>query len=92
MIGDWFRSAMPDYHLDIVRMITDGDKVMAQFSQSGTQSGELMGIAPTNKKATWGEMGILRFERGKVVESWYEVDMLGLFQQLGIGGDSGGRG
>jgi predicted ester cyclase len=90
MIGGAFRSAMPDYHIDIVRMITDDDKVMAQFSQSGTQSGELMGIPPSNKKATWGEMGILRFERGKVVESWYEVDMLGLMQQLGVGGDGGG--
>jgi len=92
MVAGWFRTAMPDYHIDIVRLITDDDKVMAQFSQSGTQNGDLMGIPPSGKHATWGEMGILRFERGKVVESWYEVDMLGLMQQLGVGGGGQAQG
>jgi predicted ester cyclase len=31
-------------------------------------------------------MGILRVADGKVVESWYDVDMLGMMGQLGVGG------
>ena len=31
-------------------------------------------------------MGILRIADGKIVESWYDVDMAGLMQQLGVGG------
>ena len=87
-----FRTAMPDYHMDIIDLLADGDYVLARFTQSGTQTGELMGMPATGKKATWGEMGILRFAGGQVVESWYNVDMLGMFQQLGVGGDGAAKG
>jgi predicted ester cyclase len=85
-----FRSAMPDYHMEIIDLLADGDLVLARFIQSGTQTGELLGIPATGKKATWGEIGILRFAGGQVVESWYNVDMLGLMQQLGVGSASAG--
>jgi predicted ester cyclase len=90
VLARMFRQAMPDYHIEIIDLLADGDYVLARFTQSGTQSGELMGIPPTGKKATWGEIGILRFAAGKIVESWYNVDMLGLMQQLGVGGASAG--
>ena len=86
VIAKTFRDAMPDYHIDEIKaLLADGDQVLVWFTQSGTQTGELMGIPPSGKKATWGEIGILRFAGGKVVESWYNVDMLGLFQQLSLG-------
>ena len=53
---------------------------------------ELMGIPATGRKATWGEIGVLRFSDGKIVESFYNVDMLALFQGLGIGGDNSAKG
>ena len=62
----------------------------ARFCQGGTHDGDLMGIAPTGKKASWSEIGILRIADGKVVESWYDVDMLGMMGQLGVGGSGGG--
>jgi predicted ester cyclase len=80
------QAAMPDYHVDEIKeILADGDQVLAWFIQSGTQTGEFMGIPPTGKKATWGEILILRFAGGKVVESWHNLDMLGMFQQLGVG-------
>jgi predicted ester cyclase len=82
-----FRKAMPDYHSEIIELLADGQQVMVWFTQSGTQQGELMGIPATGKKATWGEISILRFAGGKIVESWHNVDMLGLMQQLGVGGN-----
>ena len=42
----------------------------------------------TGKQVEWGEIGILRIADGKVVESWYDVDLLGLFQQLGVGSEA----
>jgi len=87
VIARTFWEAMPDYHIDEIKeLLADGDQIMVWFTQSGTQTGELMGIPPSGKKASWGEIGILRFAGGQVVESWYNVDMLGLFQQLGVGG------
>ncbi|MBN1148253.1 MAG: ester cyclase [Anaerolineales bacterium] len=86
-VASMVRGAMPDYHIDEIKeLLADGDQALAWFIQSGTQTGELMGIPPSGKKAAWGEILILRFAGGKVVESWHNVDMLGLFQQLGVGG------
>ena len=78
-----FRQAFPDFWMRIECLVAEGDKVAARYIQGGTHQGELMGIAATGKKATWTEIGILQIVNGKIVESWYEVDMLGLMQQLG---------
>jgi predicted ester cyclase len=41
-----------------------------------------MGMEPSGRRAEWTEIGVLKIERGKIVESWYEVDMLSMIQQL----------
>ena len=85
-IATAFRNAFPDYWMTIDFMVAEPDRVAARFTQGGTHTGDLMGIPPTGKTAKWTEMGILRIADGKVVESWYDVDMLGLMGQLGVGG------
>jgi predicted ester cyclase len=89
--GNMMFTAFPDFRMTIDRIVASGNKVAARYVESGTHRGEFMGIAPTGKKVTWTEIGILRIEDGKVVESWFETDMLGLMQQLGAipapGGD-----
>jgi predicted ester cyclase len=86
MIARMFHSAFPDYHMDIDYLVAEDDRVFARFTQSGTHQGELFGIPPTGKKVKFTEMGILRIADGQVVESWYDVDMLGMMGQLGVGG------
>lgn len=83
ILARMFRAAMPDYHLVIDMIVADGEKVAARFTQSGTHTGaELMGMPPSGRKATWTEIGWLRIVNGKIVESWYEVDMLSMINQL----------
>jgi predicted ester cyclase len=53
--------------------------------ETGTQTGDFFGIPATGKSVKFSEIGILRIADGKVVESWYDVDMLGLMGQLGVG-------
>ena len=43
-----------------------------------------MGIAPTNKHATWTEIHIGRIANGRLTEHWAVVDQLGMLVQLGI--------
>lgn len=86
VIASMFRSAFPDYWMTIDYLVADDEKVAARFSQGGTHRGDLFGIPPTGKTVKFTEMGILRVADGKVVESWYDVDMAGLMQQLGVGG------
>ena len=83
MLARMFREAMPDYHMDIDMLLSDEEKVVGRFTQSGTHSGApLMGMQPSGRKATWTEIGVLRIQNGKIVESWYEVDMLSMINQL----------
>jgi len=86
MIATMFRSAFPDYWMTIDYLVAEDDRVAARFTQGGTHQGELFGIPATGKQVKFTEMGILRIADGKVVESWYDVDMLGMMQQLGVGG------
>jgi predicted ester cyclase len=83
MLVGMFRQAMPDYHMVIDLIFADEDRVAARFTQSGTHNGaELMGMKPSGRKATWTEIGWLRIKNGKIVQSWYEVDMLSMINQL----------
>jgi predicted ester cyclase len=81
--GNMIFSAFPDFHMEIDRMVATDDRVAVRSIQTGTHQGELMGLAPTNKAATWTEISVVRIEDGKIAESWWETDMLGLMQQLG---------
>lgn len=78
-----FREAMPDYKMNIDLMVADEKQVAGRFTQSGTHTAtEFFGMQPSGRKATWTEIGVLRIVDGKIVESWYEVDMLSMLNQL----------
>jgi predicted ester cyclase len=88
-IVNMMRNAFSDYWMEITHIVAEDDRVAARFRQGGKHDGDLMGIAPTGRNVEWTEIGILRIADGKVVESWYDVDMLGLMGQLGVRGSSG---
>jgi predicted ester cyclase len=87
-IASVFRNAFPDYWLRIEDVVAEDDRIAARFTQGGTHEGDLFGVPATGKEVEWGEIGILRTADGKVVESWYDVDLLGLMGQLGVGSES----
>lgn len=81
-----FHEAMPDYQMSIDMIVADEDQVAARFIQSGTHTGEdLMGMEASGRRAEWTEIGVLKIKNGKIVESWYEADMLSMIQQLSAG-------
>jgi len=80
------RAAMPDLRAEFTTLLADGDLVLGWFSQSGTQTNELLGVPASGKKATWGQIIIARFAGGQIVQTWSNEDVLGLMQQLGVGG------
>ena len=78
------RRAMPDIHVEIKDMIAEDDKAVCRWVCSGTMTEEAFGIPATGKKATWTGMTINRYESGKIVESWWNEDLYGTLQQLGV--------
>ena len=78
-----FLTAFPDAHYTLEDLIAEGDKVAYRYTFRATHQGEFMGIPPTGKQVSWTGIGIDRFKDGKFVETWFNMDMLGLMQQLG---------
>jgi len=81
-----FRAGMPDLSLRVEDATGDGDRVATRWSARGTHTEEMFGIPPPNKQLEIHGISFFRFADGKIVESWYDVDMLGMMQQLGVAG------
>ena len=76
--------AFPDFHLTIEDMIAENDKVVARMRTTGTNTGEFMGIQPTNKSLDSYQISIVRIEGGKVKERWNVANQLETMRQLGL--------
>jgi steroid delta-isomerase-like uncharacterized protein len=79
-----YRTAFPDLHLTIEDTLSDGDRVVVQWSSTGTHRGELQGVAPTGKKIAITGMSIIRFSSGRIAEEWVNWDTLGMLRQLAV--------
>ncbi len=77
------RTAFPDLRFTLEDQIAEEEKVVTRWTARGTHRGELMGIPPTGKQATWTGVIISRIANGKIVEEWETEDALGMLQQLG---------
>jgi steroid delta-isomerase-like uncharacterized protein len=80
---DQFRSAYPDGKVTIEQQLEDGDYVVSRWTGTGTQQGELMGVAATGKQVRVTGITISRIADGKIAEEWTNWDTLGMLQQLG---------
>lgn len=80
---EMFAAAFPDWQESIQDVIAEGDRVVLRVTAGGTHEGEFQGMAPTGKTVAITGMGIVRIEDGRIAESWWEFDALGLMQQLG---------
>lgn len=79
-----FLAAFPDLRMTPEDMIAEGDKVAVRLTMTGTHTGELMGIPPTNKSFSVQGIDILEIRDGKGTAHWGVTDMAALMQQLGL--------
>lgn len=74
---------VPDGQTTIEDMVAEGDQVAKRWTLRGTQTGELLGVPPTNKPIALQGISMYRIEGGRVTDIWWVTDALGLLQQLG---------
>ena len=79
-----YRGAFPDSHVTFDELIVSGDTVVGRWRATGTHTGPLPGLPPTGKPIALGGITIYRIADGKIVEAWEQLDMLGMWQQLGV--------
>jgi predicted ester cyclase len=78
-----FRSAFPDFHMEIVDLIAEGDKVAAHFKCSGTHDGEWRERAPTGRRFEGiDEIYIFEVKDGRLHGAFALEDNLARMRQL----------
>jgi predicted ester cyclase len=80
-----FRGAFPDFTMEIVSLVEEGDTVVAHFRCSGTHLGEWLGIPATGRRfERIDEIYVFQVEKGKLTGAFGVEDNLTRMKQLGI--------
>jgi predicted ester cyclase len=80
-----FRSAFPDFTMEIVQLVAEGDTVVAHFRCSGTHRGEWLGVAPTGRRfENVDEIYVFRVRDGRLAAATGVEDNLSRMRQLGL--------
>ena len=79
-----YRGAFPDSHVTFDELIVSRDTVVGRWRATGTHTGQLPGLPPTGKPIAMGGITIYRIADGKIAEAWEQLDMLGMWEQLGV--------
>jgi predicted ester cyclase len=80
-----FQSAFPDFSMEIVDLIAEGETVVGHFRCSGTHRGEWLGVPATGRRfEKIDEIYIFRVRDGKLVSAVGAEDNLTRMRQLGI--------
>jgi predicted ester cyclase len=80
-----FESAFPDFRMELVELVAEGDLVVAHFKCSGTHQGEWLGIAPTGRRfERVDEIYIFQVRDGKLARAIGVEDNLSRMRQLGM--------
>jgi predicted ester cyclase len=80
----FFEAAFPRYVLVSEDLIAQGDEVAVRARFQGTQTGDLMGIAPTGKMVDVPFIIIYRVAGGKIAQHWMSIDQMDVLKQLGV--------
>jgi predicted ester cyclase len=75
---------MPDAKCTIEDVVAEGDLVVFRSTVQGTQTGTFLGYSATGKSTKLNDFTQIRIENGKIVEMWYETNLLSGLQQLGL--------
>lgn len=79
-----YRTALPDFHQEILGISTTGDRTYLHLHITGTNSGPWPSGPATGKGIDVQGVDIVRFENGKAVEHWGFMEEMKMMQQLGL--------
>ncbi len=74
----------PKLQRTVEDVIAEDDKVVIHSTLRGTHTGNFMGILPTGKSVDVSDLTLLRITDDKIVEEWYELNLLAVMKQLGV--------
>ena len=79
-----YRTAFPDFHIEDLNVIGEGDYLAGRIRTTGTHKGDLLGNPPTGKKFDAETLFLIRFQDGLEAEFWMPGNPMAIVEQLGI--------
>ena len=76
-------TGLPDMQITILDTLIHGDRVGVRAEVSGTQSGELLGIAASSKHIKFAIHSFHLMRGTLIAKTWHLEDWLSVFRQLG---------
>ncbi|MBP0588551.1 ester cyclase [Paraburkholderia sp. LEh10] len=76
-------SALPDMKVHILDLLIHDDRVAVRAEVTGTQTGNLLGIAATSKQIRFAIHSFHQLRGNLVAKTWHLEDWLTVFRQLG---------
>ncbi|ETY72603.1 hypothetical protein LFAB_16780 [Lactiplantibacillus fabifermentans T30PCM01] len=86
MVQGWsvLHAALSNQTVTAKHAVADDDEVMLQYHMTALHQDNFAGMAATNKRIEWDEIGILKFnEAGKITDMWYFIEELKVATELG---------
>lgn len=77
------QAGFPDLTFTVEDEMAEDERVAVRWSVTATHTGDLMGIAPTNRHVSIQGMTVHRFVDGRIAETWEVWDALGMLRQIG---------
>lgn len=74
----------PDFHIEILDIVADGNIVMAELLYTGTHEGEFFGLPPTGRAIEFQGMEKYQIESGKLERGRVYISDAELKEQLGL--------
>jgi steroid delta-isomerase-like uncharacterized protein len=76
------RTALADYHCEILACVTEGEQAFAKMRFSGIHVGPFRGYAAMGRPVYWMGAALFRFIDGAITEVWVLGDLAGLEKVL----------
>lgn len=79
-----FFRGLPDVTATMEDLVISGDRVVGRFIYRGTHTGDFLGIPASGNPVEMRSIDIWRVADGMFVEHWDELNLMEVFQQVGV--------
>ena len=79
----WFRAGMPDFAIEAVDMVEEGDRLAVRWKGRATHTNAMFGEAVTGRPIVVYGATTFRFEDDRIAEDWEVMDEADLRRQVG---------
>ena len=79
-----YRAAFPDLTTTIDEQLAEDDRVMTRVTFRGTQTGDLLGLPPTDKPIELTMVELHTWKNGQISDVWNDFHPVRILQQLGL--------